>query len=332
MLAVLTGFCLCGAVIADSLVYVTNDFALWKTSVPPCGKPTLLYGHDVIGSLMVPSPDGRYLAAKIIPEGAAIGLFDTQRSGIRRTIRTGDVGLKFLEEWDRAGSVLVAKVGRGMEGLHLGVYSTSADGRRKLVARPAAKGLLAANHARYSPDGRLLAIQGGDWLQIVRVSDGKTGFFRKGFEGGLHQLAWLDDNRLAVSSLEPDSRADRLVLVDVARRSVKPWVHGVSINCMVYSKPRGRLYYVDAQGADALFSIEPGTGRVDLLTLDDMTDIRGLDGVTADGKTMVIHASGPSPQSANGPASSVYGIWAVDLDTGKHTLVAEHAGPAAILP
>ena len=64
------------------------DCSLWRGSIPPKGKPVLLYGHGVNLAYLVPSPDGRYVATNSsTPNNDIIGLFDTTHPGVRHVRR-----------------------------------------------------------------------------------------------------------------------------------------------------------------------------------------------------------------------------------------------------
>ncbi len=176
--------CICppAASLSDGIVFVEGypSYSLWRRNIAPMQKPQPLYGHNVADSYLVPSPDGQWVTAALIPEGARIGLFDTSHTGRRRTIQLLPLGQEtFLKEWAPNGDgLLVSKSINDPGGTHLGVYLTKLDGRRKLIAASPAKDLGGANYARYSPAGDVLAVEGDNWLQLVRFPGAKTFFFR----------------------------------------------------------------------------------------------------------------------------------------------------------
>ncbi len=82
----------------------------------------------------------------------------------------------------------------------------------------------------------------------------------------------------------------------------------------------------------AIYAIEPATGDVRRVLLADLDNVAGIYGLTSDGKTAVVLAHDPSHVKPAGIVPVGRSLWAVNLDTGKHTLISDHSIMAAVLP
>ena len=315
-----------GLAFSDSVVWVRSpDFSLWRETIPPSGDAVLLYGHGVGPSFLTPSPDGSHVAADSVPVGESIGLYDTQRPGVRQTLHIKPLGQElFVGAWSRDGSgVLVSRCGADQEGLHEGIYVLKPDGHRKLVAASAAKDITCAGDARYSPNGGYLAIQGDVWLQIVRFPESKTVMFLTGLERGLPAPTWVDDQHLVISGMKG------LQLVDIPKKEVRSMFKDDRFLAMAYSKSRGRLYAVKE---GALYSINMAAGEIDQVALGGLQEVAKICGVTRDGKTAIILARDPERVPSHSKSGFYRSLWAVNLDTGRHTLISDDSSVAALLP
>ena len=319
-------------VLADTVVYVSGypNWALWKTQLPLNNSRVLLYGHSVGDYYLIPSPDGKNLAAS---DAGRVGIFDVNRPGIRRTIVTDANGFEFLGDWAMSGlGVLASRFPldpQDMGCTYLGVYELR-DGYRKRIVPPIPTDCDSAGSAKYSPDRSLLAIKGSGWLQVVKATPGSPTvlFKKKDNLASLPSIVWLDNNRFVLIGYH------ELVLVDVSKRTLTPWLHFWITSSLTYSKVRNRLYLtVMATPKDdhALYSVAPNADRLEKLATPGLVNVTKVFGVTADGKTAIVLAKDPSAVSSTAK-TGVSGIWAVDLDSGEHTLIAEGATMAAILP
>ena len=237
----------------------------------------------------------------------------------------------FVNEWSRNGrGLLVCKFSTktDMDGVNLGIYEARTDGSRKLVARPATRNQGPVDTARYSPDGSLLAIAGGRWFQLVHCPGGRTAFFRTGLTYGVGMPVWIDDRRLVLPGM------NSLLMVDVVKQTIKPWVNYGYINSMVYSKSRGKLYVCmkpSTRNEQAIYAADPKTSQTQRVSIGSLASVFHIYGVTSDGKYAVVSATEPSSSSSTAQSGTT-GIWAVELDTGKHTLISRDSIMAALLP
>jgi len=322
----------CRPAASDTAVWLRmEDESLWKSSLPVSGKPVLLYGHKA-GSRLAVSADGRSVAADSVPDGEAVLIFDTRQPGARRTIPLSIGAEWFLGTWAPDGcGVLASKISSGMEGTYLGTYRIGLDGRRMLVARPPCSGLGWAIDAQYSPSGQLLAIQGDDWLHVIRLSPkSETVLFKEGIDNSFGAPVWLGEDRLAIAGRE------RLLLADVKKRTVKPWMTYERVSYpVVYSKSLSKLFIVMQLPADdglVLHSVDAVSGKVQAVDLDGLDTVLRIFGVTSDGKTALVCARASSPKGSTESKPVPVGLWTVNLDTGKSTLVADTAAIATIMP
>lgn len=184
--------------------------------------------------------------------------------------------------------------------------------------------------SKYSPDGRMLAIEGDTWLQVLSLyPKAKTILFKEELNlGSAVQPVWIDNNRIVIVD-------ERLLIVDIAKRTVKPWIKYSEITSMFYSKPHGRLYVYmkpSENEQQAIYAIDPATSHMERVSTGNLAgNFNYIYGVTADGKYAVVSGTDPSLPSTRTPKFGTTGIWTLDLDTGKHTLIAEGAAAAAIL-
>ena len=111
-------------------------------------------------------PEGRHVASSP-PNDVYVSIFDLQHPGVRKQMKFG-LNNEFLHEWTPdSRAILIAKGTKEMEPSHLGVYRLDLDGHYKLVAPAAKGGFLLADRARYSPSGRLIAVESDNWFQIL---------------------------------------------------------------------------------------------------------------------------------------------------------------------
>jgi hypothetical protein len=364
--------------LADSIVYATlfnrreNGWAaLWTRPLSPNGSPTLIYGRIKFEGggypedcRIVASPDGRYVAADAWWLERAVQIFDVRHPGKRKTIHLRR-GEEFIGEWAPDGSgILLSRshehtIARHDGRVHSGFGEIAAEreydgiviaepsGQRRMLARPPGSGLSGwGERVSFSPNSRLIAIQGDSWLQIMRPSNSaKILFNRHYFQDGpgdwrrsANTLIWLDDNHLMTWE------SDRLRVTDISKRNRKsavlasiPYLESVR-----YSKARRRLYVVRSLPISGkswpeydrgLFSVDPSTGHMERLRvsgLESLFKMWFLEGVSSDGKTMIVSGDDLSVRNPE-TAKPVSGIWAVDLDSGKRYLVAAQHGAGFVI-
>lgn len=297
-----------------------SDDSLWLTDYPSGGDKKI-YGREVNGASIVPGSDGISVA---VGDTDSVALFDTHKPGTRKSVpkRSELTDVWAYEMTHDCSGVLISKhAPNEQEAIYTGMYMARPDGSQSLVARPKRKGLADDVRARYSPDFSKLLLRNLVFMQVIDIHTNKTLIYKEfaSLPGGLTgdqmgDFMWLDNDRIVAGG-------SGLLLVNVKTGSITcPWVDAVEdATSLAYARDAKQLYVFGASERPVLYRVDSMGKRCDRLTLPRLKEITELLSVSSDGRLALFNGAG----SSGGVKSDTFGLWVVELSTGRYTFISD---------